>query len=403
VTADALLHDPQLRRLDIVDIAKEVFALAGSYAESPDASPLRDPRVTTHVQDGRFFLQASPRQYDLITGEPPPLKVAGTVNLYTEEFFSLLRARLKEGGMATFWLPIWQLRVDEVKAILAAFHHAFPNASVWAGPDEEWILLGINGPGRTLTADEIGRLWSIPATRADLTRIGLEVPGNLWAQFLMDRGDIEQLTQGVAPLTDRYPKRLTDLPPDPKAIRRFAAGYFEVSAAWHRFLASPLIARLWPEEPKTALEPFFVDREIRYTTSSQGGNWLATLDLYLRSSSLRTPVLEALNSDEFRVAIARRQAGGVAMPPAATLPDLVADALARRDVAAAVGRLETERIRGFANPNDLFLLIYLDCLNGHVDAAEVLATAAAGSIQKDWFVDWLWQKLEADFGFHPPP
>ena len=63
-----------------------------------------DHRVATHVQDGRFFLQAVPRQYDIITGEPPPLKVAGTVNLYTEEFFSRMAARLKEGGIATLWL-----------------------------------------------------------------------------------------------------------------------------------------------------------------------------------------------------------------------------------------------------------------------------------------------------------
>ena len=90
---------------------------------------------TTFVQDGRFFLQASPRQYDIISGEPPPPKVAGSVNLYTEEFFSLMKSRLKEGGIATFWLPINQLKVDEAKAILRAFHNAFPNASVWASAD----------------------------------------------------------------------------------------------------------------------------------------------------------------------------------------------------------------------------------------------------------------------------
>ena len=79
---------------------------------------------TPVVQDGRFFLQASPRQYDIISGEPPPPKVAGSVNLYTQEFFSLMNSRLKEGGIATFWLPINQLKVDEAKAILRAFHNA---------------------------------------------------------------------------------------------------------------------------------------------------------------------------------------------------------------------------------------------------------------------------------------
>ena len=52
--------------------------------------------------------------------------------------------------------------------------------------------------------------------------------------------------------------------------------------------------------------------------------------------------------------------------------------------------------------NDFFLLIYLYCVNGSVEKAEALATAEAGLLQKDWFVDWLWEKLETDFGFHPP-
>ena len=139
VTADAFTHESRLKRIDVVDISKEVFDLAPFYSGPYSANPLRDPRVTTFVQDGRFFLQGSPRQYDIITGEPPPPKVAGSVNLYTEEFFSLMKSRLKEGGIATFWLPVDQLKVNEAKAILRAFRNAFPNSSVWAGSDEECI------------------------------------------------------------------------------------------------------------------------------------------------------------------------------------------------------------------------------------------------------------------------
>jgi len=42
------------------------------------------------------------------------------------------------------------------------------------------------------------------------------------------------------------------------------------------------------------------------------------------------------------------------------------------------------------------------CLNGNVDKAEALAVNSARSIEKDSFVNWLWEKLETDFGFHPP-
>jgi hypothetical protein len=113
--------------------------------------------------------------------------------------------------------------------------------------------------------------------------------------------------------------------------------------------------------------------------------------------------LEVLGSDEFRLAIAERVARKSDTPPLETVPDLIAGALARRDIDGAIRLLESEKDRGVSSLNDTFLLTYLYCLNGSVAKAEALATANAGSIKRNWFVDWLWGKLETDFGFHPPP
>src|SRR5437867_1749057 len=247
VTADAFLHGLHVKRMDVVEISKEVLRLADFYSGINYSNPLRDPRVTTFIQDGRFFLQASPRQYDIISGEPPPPKVAGAVNLYTEGFFSLMNSRLKEGGIATFWLPINQLKIDEAKAILRAFHNAFPNASVWASADQEWIMMGINGPGRKVKEKEIRQLWSNTDSGADLRRIGIEVPQQLGALFLMDGEEIDLITRDTPPLADDYPKRLSDAAWDEKANLEFAATYMEPEAVTERFLGSPLISRIWPE------------------------------------------------------------------------------------------------------------------------------------------------------------
>jgi len=404
VTADALLHGPDVRRMDIVDISKEVFTLADLYSGINYSNPLRDPRVHSIVQDGRFFLQASPRQYDIISGEPPPPKVTGSVNLYTEEFFSLMNSRLKEGGIATFWLPINQLKVDEAKAILRAFHNAFANASVWASADQEWIMMGIKGPGRKMEAEKLRQLWNDPASGADLRRIGVEVPQQLGALFLMDGEEIDRITKDVAPLTDLYPKRLTDERWDDEASHRFTLTYLDAPSAFQRFLWSPLINRIWPEalNPETArLESFFNLRQSRYLSEMNGSNELAELDLYLRRSRLRIPVLEVLGSDGFRLSIAERVAKKSQPPPLETMPDLVAGALAQRDINGAIRLLEDEKDRGPFSLGDTFLLIYLYCLNGEVDKAEALAGANA-AIKKNSFVDWLWAKLQNEFGFHPP-
>ncbi len=405
VTADAFTRRSSVEKIDVVDISKEVFSLADSYTGINYSNPLRDSRVHAIVQDGRFFLQATAKKYDIISGEPPPPKVAGAVNLYTQEFFSLMRSRLNDGGIATFWLPINQLKVDEAKAILRAFHNAFQNASVWGSADQDWIMMGINGPVRKPTEDELRQFWEDPATGADLRRIGVEVPQQLGALFLMDGDEIDRITHNIAPLADLHPKRLTDDPWDNEASHRFALTYFTAPAAYQRFVRSSFINQIWPEtlDPKAAeLESFFTIRQTRYLSEIVGSNKLAELDLYLRHSRLRIPVLEVLGTDAFRVSIAERVAKGHETPPLEVMPDLIAGALAQRNVDRAIKLLESEKDRRAFGANEIFLLSYLYCLNGSVEKAEALVAENTASIKQDWFADWLWEKLKTDFGFHAP-
>jgi len=400
VTADALVRDSHLQHIDAVDISKEVFNLADSYSAPGFRDPLSDPRVTRFVQDGRFFLQVCPRRYDLITGEPPPLKVAGTVNLYTEQFFSLMNSRLKDGGVATFWLPIYQLTPNETKSILRAFHRVFPNASVWATSDLEWIMMGIKPPLKIPAEDVAYAIWNDPATRSDLIRIGVETPAQMSALFLMDGEEIARITQQVAPLDDLYPKRLSEVHPDPQAAYELGLEYLDRRSALQRFHSSALIHQIWPNEWSQSLEAFFLVRQMRYVSEITGANWLEELNVYLRNTRLRTPVLAVADSDEFRLALAQKL--DAPSPPTEALHDLAAGALAERNLDRAIELLDLEAERRAASSDDLLLLIYLYCLNGAVDKAEALAAAQSQAIVKDSVTTWLWGDLQAEFGFRPP-
>jgi hypothetical protein len=112
--------------------------------------------------------------------------------------------------------------------------------------------------------------------------------------------------------------------------------------------------------------------------------------------------LETLGSDELRLAIAQRVARETESPPPEVVPDLLAGALARRDLNEAIGLLESQKDRGALGVRETLLLTYLYCLNANVDKAEALAVANSALINKDSSADWLWKKLEAEFGFHPP-
>jgi hypothetical protein len=198
---------------------------------------------------------------------------------------------------------------------------------------------------------------------------------------------------------------LSDAAWDTQANFEFAAALMEPASVSERFLGSPLIKRVWPaalSRNHGTMESLFAVRETRYLSETVGSNKLAELDLFLRGTRLRMPVLEALGSDELRFAIAQRVARQTEPPPLDVLPDLIAGALARRDLDEAIRLLESQKDRGALGVREILLLTYLYCLNSSVDKAEALAAANSALIKQDSSTDWLWKKLETDFGFHPP-
>ena len=82
-TAQALLSDPSLRELTVVDVSPEI--LAASPFVHGEGDPLKDPRVKLVLEDGRQYLRTHRESFDVITAEPPPPDIAGVVNLYTRD------------------------------------------------------------------------------------------------------------------------------------------------------------------------------------------------------------------------------------------------------------------------------------------------------------------------------
>jgi spermidine synthase len=122
-TAQALLDEPSLQQLTIVDTSPEI--LDASRLLHPDHDPLRDPRVRVVLEGRPAYLLSRDEQFDIVTGEPPPPEIAGVVNLYTSEYFAALARRLAPGGLATYWLPVRQFEPRGARAVIAAWCAAF--------------------------------------------------------------------------------------------------------------------------------------------------------------------------------------------------------------------------------------------------------------------------------------
>lgn len=88
-----------------VDLVPSVPALFGYFhADAPQL--VRSPKSHIVIDDGRRFLERTTEQYDVIAIDPPPpIGAAGSSLLYSREFYTTAKKRLKDGGILAQWFP----------------------------------------------------------------------------------------------------------------------------------------------------------------------------------------------------------------------------------------------------------------------------------------------------------
>jgi spermidine synthase len=404
VTVGALLDIPSLVTLDVVEISRDVVA-ASDVIYAPDSHPLHDPRVRLHIEDGRFFLQTRPERFDLITGEPPPPRTPGAVNIYTREYFQLIYDRLAEGGMTTYWLPI--ARPDpgtDVNTIIRGFCDVFDDCSLWNGTPSDLMLVGTRHATGPVSEAAFAAPWQEPRLAARLREVGFERPEQIGATFIGDAAYLRQLTAGTPALTDDFPQRLRPSAArpslsdpryryDPAVIALFQ-DVIDPQRARRAFAASAFIRQLWPPALVDRTLPYFDTQRIVNRALWEGGAPLRQIeDLHtvLTRTPLRTLPLWLLGSDDVK----QRIAEGRAERSEATEYARGLRALTERDYLRAAAHFGEAERRGLRAATVRPLQVYALCLAGELDAARMLARGVA---IRDADETHFWTWLHATFG-----
>jgi spermidine synthase len=200
----AVLTYPDLH-VDAVDIVPEVY---DCYHYFHDNAPevVKRPNARLHADDGRNFLLVHREPYDVITIDPaPPLHSAGSVNLYTKEFFTLCKSRLTPGGAFNMWVP--HSAESEMLMIMRSFLDVFPEGTLWGALEYPGFFM--IGGHRSLKqtpeqlaalADKLSRIDDLKEWNDTYAK-----PENLRRLYLLDAAGLAKLVAGVPPVTDDKP------------------------------------------------------------------------------------------------------------------------------------------------------------------------------------------------------
>jgi spermidine synthase len=176
------LHDIDV---DCVEIEKAVPGAAFHFA-SENHGVLANPRFHLVVEDARSWLRVAPTRYDVIVTDCTNLQYKSNGDLYTVDYFRLMKDRLTPQGVAAAWVPANGIDGADLKTLLRSFRRVFPHTSVWfmnTLATDFLIVVGTPGP-LEIDLEQLRRRMARPGVRQDLLAVGLEDPFRLLYTFL---------------------------------------------------------------------------------------------------------------------------------------------------------------------------------------------------------------------------
>ena len=184
ITTGSMLRHPTLRRVDVAEIEPAVVAAVPLF-NFINHRPLADPRTHLFLVDGRSHLEYDAQAYDVISVDPIHPFVAGSGNLYSEDFYRIVKSRLNPGGVFCQWMPLGAVSPDAFDPMLATLHAVFPHLALFTFFHEGVVLA--SAEPLQIPWSEFTARFSAPTVSRDFARLDIHSPFNLIA-FLAGAG-----------------------------------------------------------------------------------------------------------------------------------------------------------------------------------------------------------------------
>ncbi|MBI5366706.1 MAG: hypothetical protein HZA54_06690 [Planctomycetes bacterium] len=202
------VHSAALHPVDVLDVVEIEDAVreASEFFVAENGGVLRDRRVRLHVDDGRNYVRASGRRWDVIVSEPSNPWLSGPSHLFTREAFAELRRALKPGGVIAQWIQCYALDEALGRTLVRTFTSVFPHVLLYADPLAlgDVILLGSEEP-LTLDLPRLDERVARAGVGAELRGLGLERPAALLGGLLLGEADVVRFGAGARLNTDDLP------------------------------------------------------------------------------------------------------------------------------------------------------------------------------------------------------
>ena len=191
---------PSVTLVDNVELSPNAIRAAPYFWTNDEV--LANPKVKTHIEDGRTFILGTEEIYDVILLEPPEIFTAGVVNIYTKEFYQDAADKLAPDGLLVQWLMVGQLPLEDEAMFFRALSDAFPYVTAWQQLANGPILLVGHKQPFEVDFEKVLEKMKRPYVRRDMERIPLHGPEHLLSFFIFDTPAYLDHVRDIEPVTE---------------------------------------------------------------------------------------------------------------------------------------------------------------------------------------------------------
>lgn len=120
----AVLEKFPVQHIELVELEKAVLEARKSFS-SRYGDPIVDKRLKVILDDARNYLRVTDKKYDIIISEPSNVWVSGVANLYTQDYYHIIKNKLKTDGILCQWMHTYGLKEIDVKSVIKALRNEF--------------------------------------------------------------------------------------------------------------------------------------------------------------------------------------------------------------------------------------------------------------------------------------
>ncbi|MDH5546642.1 MAG: fused MFS/spermidine synthase [Gammaproteobacteria bacterium] len=200
LTTRAFTHT-DVKSVRVVELEPTVVEAIRTLENGP-AIALDDPRVNLSFNDARNTLLVEDKRYDIIAAQASHPWLAGASNVFTQEFFTIVKSRLNEGGFYSQWVNLFKMDVTTLRSIFKAFTNVFPYVISFANIDTgDFMLLGSLSPIH-YDYDQVSERMKHPSIAATLAHYEVYQAQDLLWYFALSQKELKTAAGDAIPNRD---------------------------------------------------------------------------------------------------------------------------------------------------------------------------------------------------------